>query len=144
MSDRDLMHWHGRPSELRQPPECCAEAADKALSEQAEAASRKRADAVHAERRRVVLAALGEIERYANALASVLPGDQSVLATKILNHVVEAVRSVGCICPMVDITQLNDPYPRQVPGGDARCGLHGVPSGLSRESNPASPERTMP
>ena len=137
----DLMHWHGRPSELSQPPACCAAAAAVALRRQAETAERDREDAVHAERRRVVVGALAEIERYANALASVLPGDHAVLATKILKHVVDAVRSVGCICPMVDVTQLNDPYPRQVPGGDARCGLHGVPSGLSRRSADASTER---
>lgn len=113
----DLMHWHGRPSELRQPPECCAAAAKKARDE-----------AVHAERRRVVLSALKAIDAYWSAASSVLDMDSPgpKLATAVVDQCRRAIQAAGCICPMVDVTQLNDPYPRQVPGGDVNCGLHGA------------------
>lgn len=129
MSD---LHWHGVPSQLRQPDTCCVDALERA-----------NAEAVHAERRRVVLSALDSIEAYWSAIASVLPVDDPgpKLAKAVLEQCINAVRQAGCICPMLDVTQLNDRYPRQVPGGDARCGLHGVRPGLSRESNPASAER---
>jgi hypothetical protein len=120
--DPDLIHWHkvgDEPSNCQLPPECCIDAFDKVTA-------RVRDDAEHAERRRVVTESLAEVERYANALASVLVGEQAELATKVMNHVVEAIRSAGCICPMIDITALNEPPgSRKIPGGDSRCGVHG-------------------
>lgn len=126
---RSLMHWHKpgvEPSELSAPPECCQAALRGIIDRDRTAARRHEEAAVHDERRRVVLGTLAEVERYANALTSVLEGERATLATKIMNHVVEAIRGVGCICPMVDASALGDPPgSRLIPGGDARCGVHG-------------------
>jgi hypothetical protein len=126
----DLLHWHGRPSELRQPPECCAEAAKKALSEQRDEATRDRGQAVHAERRRVVLGALEAIDAYWRAASSVLDSTQPgvKLAAAVVEQCRQAIQRTGCICPMVDVSALNEPPgSRLAPGGDVNCGLHGGP-----------------
>lgn len=124
-----LIHWHrvgDEPSNCQLPPECCIHAFDAVADAVREDTAREREDAVHAERRRVVSKSLTEVERYADALASVLAGEQAELATKVITHVVEAIRSVGCICPMLDISTLSEaPGSPKIPGGDPRCGVHG-------------------
>jgi hypothetical protein len=128
MSGVDLAHWHkvdDKPSAFVDPPPCCRRQAEQRLVENRQRANQERRDAVHAERRRVVKDALAATEQYAGALASVLVGDQAELATKVMSHVREAIRSVGCICPMLDVSTFGDPPgTRMTAGGDPDCGVH--------------------
>jgi hypothetical protein len=123
----ELMHWHKideEPSDYLPMPSCCAQAAIKAVEFKAKEALEAQDDAVHAERRRVVLETLERVERYWVAASSVLPADDAtILASKVVAACVEHIRKAGCICPMLDVSTYNEPG-RTMPGFDPRCGVH--------------------
>lgn len=112
----ELMHWHGTPSEFVEPPKCCTIHFERHLQKTV-------TDAVHDERRRIILDAISAVTSYANAAASVLPDADATLVKKVTSHAVGALRTVGCICPRIDITTFGG---RQttIPGRDHRCGIH--------------------
>lgn len=128
----DLLHYHypedGSPGKHARPAECCAAAAAKAV-EAARAEGRRAAvDAVHTERRRVVLEAIAELGRYRDAVATMVDPAAMETVGKVVTACLDRIRRVGCICPMVDISTLGEARgSRMVAGGDPRCGVHGEP-----------------
>jgi len=118
----DLLHWHKpgeQPSEYVNPPQCCRDQFDHAHGIALDLA-------VHHERQRVVLDALEKLDAYRDATATVLP-DPALrsLVGEVVTAAREAIRKAGCICPLIDVTQVGQRGPKYLPGGDRRCGLHG-------------------
>jgi hypothetical protein len=112
----ELRHWHGTPSELKEPEACCKAAFDQFHD-------RTLDEAVHAERVRVINSALDVIENYGVGIASVLTGEAAGVAAKVTAHAIEAIGKSGCICPRIDTTTFGG-LPSWALGRDARCGMH--------------------
>lgn len=111
----DLRHWHGTPSQLVQPPDCCKAAAEK-----------HERDAVHEEARRIVIGGIGRIDAYETAIMTVVNDEASrELIQTVVRQCREALAAVGCICPRVDITRFGDSAPQWLPGRSELCGVHG-------------------
>lgn len=115
----DLRHWHkpgSEPSELAEPPKCCARAFeehhDRALSE-----------AVHAERVRVVTTTLERLDAYAEAAGSVIANGEKELMLRVVSACRQAVTRTGCICPQIEVSSYSGGY-ATVPGYDPQCGIH--------------------
>lgn len=95
MDLKPLLHWHktgDEPSNCQLPPDCCLEAAKK-LAEAVEVdASRQRDEAVHVERRRVVLGSLRELDRYRASVASVVEPETLALVDRVVMAVEAMLR----------------------------------------------------
>ncbi|MCG5460835.1 hypothetical protein MED01_004261 [Micromonospora sp. MED01] len=123
----DLMHWHGQPSALAEPPACCqhvfSKAEDRAVREAVHDTEAHELD----ERRRFILAALANIEAYRDGMATVLTPEQMELAARVSGHCADLVRKSACTCPDIEVSTLGEGEgARFVKGLDARCGLHGA------------------
>jgi hypothetical protein len=126
---RRFRHWHKtdeRASELTEPPECCSQAAQRAVEAEVRQARHAGEEALTAERRRLVTEALTGIESYATAAVSLLDDQAAAaLVRKVAERCADVVRTVACICPRVDVSTLSEgPGTRFVPGWDPRCGAH--------------------
>jgi hypothetical protein len=123
----DLTHWHkvgDQPSILVPPLDCCKAAADKALWKLEADLHRQREDAVHDERVRIVTEALTAIAAYSDAAQSVLDDPvKRLMVDRATEKCAEAIRKVGCICPVVNISSFGGGL-RTMPGYDSRCGMH--------------------
>lgn len=123
----DLTHWHkigDQPSILVPPIDCCKAAADKALWALEADLYRQREDAVRDERVRIVTEALEAIRAYSDAAQSVLDDPTArLMVDRATEKCAEAIRKVGCICPLIDVTSFGGER-RTMPGYDSRCGMH--------------------
>lgn len=112
----DLMHWHGRPSELVEPAPCCVEAFDKQLARRVDLAA-------HDERRRIILDAVKAIMAYSDAATSVLAEPEAELVRTVTAKAIDAINKTGCICPSIETTTIGGPT-KYTRGYDHRCGMH--------------------
>lgn len=128
----DMFHWHGHPSELRNPDECCTAQFQRVLEQQVRGAVREAETRELDERRRFILEAARQMAAYRDATGTVLSADQHVLVARVTDHCIDLVRKAACICPDIDVSALNEgPASRFVKGRDGRCGVHGEVSGDS-------------
>lgn len=118
MRRQDLTHWHGTPSALAEPADCCTTAFERVAAADLDAA-------VHAERRRIILEALSVVETYGANVATVLSGSEVELAVKLTSHAADAIRKTGCICPDVEVHSFGQGS-QTIPGFDSRCGMHEI------------------
>lgn len=124
-----LLHWHkigDEPSVCVQPPACCRDKFATVLAAKLAEADRAHDDAVHTERRRVILDAVAATTTYGEAVASVLDPERAELINTVIARILEAIKRTGCICPRVEVTTLGDVGPVYMRGGDNRCGMHEV------------------
>lgn len=134
-----LLHWHkvgDEPSECVLPPHCCRAAFYK---EQAATVSA----AVRVERGRIVRESVGAIDSHLVAVAALLEGGQRELAERVARLCRDAIRRVGCICPLplLDASSFAHRSATTI-GYDPMCGAHDTAdrmgdTGLASGSGPA-------
>ncbi|MEV4416137.1 hypothetical protein [Catellatospora sp. NPDC049609] len=83
----------------------------------------EREDAVRAERRRIVLAALAGLDTYIDIVRSMYRVEYGDAMISAATKAAETIRKAGCICPVHTVAVVGGGE-RQVPGRDPRCGLH--------------------
>lgn len=126
----DAKHWHKTdgetPSAFGDPPICCVTAFDKAWLELDRRYREKQADALHAERYRIVTEFCKDIENWrTGAMAVLVDPEARRLTAAALDFALDAIKLAGCICPRIDTTSLGSPERTSMPGYDPRCGVHG-------------------
>lgn len=122
----DYLHHHhlaGKTgSEYTLPSSCCTEAVESLWR-------RRLDDAVHTERRRIILEAAAAVTAYCDAAASLLDLTRQDLVYTVKRHVLNAIKHTGCICPSIDVRTLGQATAQTIPGRDSRCGMHDTRTG---------------
>lgn len=114
----EYQHWHQPGDVNTETPPCCVSAIEDAWRRRVD-------DAVHDERKRVILEAVAATEAYGEGARSVLDDDKAAFVGQVLIAVIVAIKRTGCICPMVDVSTFKEPpNSRFMRGGDGRCGMH--------------------
>lgn len=137
-TEPDLTHWHKTsdedPSNLAPPLPCCTSKFLNVLSRNDSEHHWRQEDAVRDERVRIVTEAINAIRAYSDAAQSVLdnPRDR-LMVDRATEKCTEAIRKVGCICPVIDVTSFGGKR-HTVPGYDSRCGMHDHPKAAPESS----------